>query len=141
MTVQEVDGMEKVAFLRRLYAQFNAREMEGLLASMAPDVMWANGMEGGHECGREAVRAYWTRQWAMVDPHVEPVGFSEGEDGAVVVEVHQVVRDLAGVVLMDVMLGHVFRLEGGLVARFDIRGEQGHGDQNSVVNTSGGGIE
>jgi hypothetical protein len=90
---------------------------------MTPDVMWANGMEGGHERGREAVRAYWTRQWAMVDPHVEPVGFAEGEDGAVVVEVHQVVKDLAGVVLMDVHLGHVFRVEDGLVARFDIRGE------------------
>jgi hypothetical protein len=38
------------------------------------------------------------------------------------VEVHQVVRDLAGVVLMDVMLGHVFQLEDGLVGRFDIRG-------------------
>jgi ketosteroid isomerase-like protein len=123
MKVREVDVVEAEEFLRRLYARFNAREMEALLASMAPDVMWANGMEGGHERGREAVRAYWTRQWAMVDPHVEPVGFSEGEDGAVVVEVHQVVKDLAGVVLMDVMLGHVFWMEGGLVGRFDIRGE------------------
>jgi hypothetical protein len=121
MKVREVDVVEAEEFLRRLYARFNAREMEALLASMAPDVMWANGMEGGHERGREAVRAYWTRQWAMVDPHVEPVGFSEGEDGAVKVEVHQVVRDLAGVVLMDVMLRHVFRMEGGLVKRFDIR--------------------
>jgi hypothetical protein len=115
--------MEAEAFLRQMYARFNAREIEALLASMAPDVMWANGMEGGHEHGREAVRAYWTRQWAMVDPHVEPVGFSEGEDGAVVVEVHQVVRDLAGVVLMDVHLGHIFLVEDGLVKRFDIREE------------------
>jgi ketosteroid isomerase-like protein len=113
---------EEVSFLRRLYAQFNAREMESLLASMAPDVMWANGMEGGHERGREAVRAYWTRQWGMFDPHVEPVGFAVEEDGAVGVEVHQVVKDLEGVVIADVRVGHVFRLEGGVVKRFDIRG-------------------
>ena len=113
--------MDKVEFLRRVYAGFNARAMDAVLAAMAPDVMWANGMEGGHEHGREAVRAYWTRQWAMIDPHVEPVGFSESEDGAVVVEVHQVVKDLEGKVLADVMVGHVFRVEDGLIRRFDIR--------------------
>ena len=110
-----------IEFLRQVYALFNAREMDAALATMAPDVMWANGMEGGHEHGREAVRAYWTRQWAMVDPHVEPVGFSEREDGAVVVEVHQVVKDLEGKVLADVMVGHIFRMEDGLIQRFDIR--------------------
>ena len=113
--------MDKVEFLRRVYAGFNARAMDAVLATMAPDVMWANGMEGGHEHGREAVRAYWTRQWAMVDPHVEPAGFSEREDGAVVVEVHQVVKDLEGKVLADVMVGHIFRVEDGLIRRFDIR--------------------
>jgi hypothetical protein len=110
-----------IEFLRQVYALFNAREMDAALATMAPDVMWANGMEGGHEHGREAVRAYWTRQWAMVDPHVEPVGFSEHEDGSVVVEVHQVVKDLEGKVLADQMVGHIFRVEDGLIQRFDIR--------------------
>ena len=112
---------DDVAFLQRLYAQFNARKMESLLASMMPDVIWANGMEGGHEHGRDAVRAYWTRQWAMVDPHVEPVAFAAGEDGKVAVEVHQVVKDLEGKVLADVMVGHIFKMEDGLVKRFDIR--------------------
>ena len=32
-----------------------------------------NGMDGGHVLWPEAVREYWTRQWAMVSPHVEPV--------------------------------------------------------------------
>jgi hypothetical protein len=113
--------MDETVFLRELYRRFNAREMDAVLGSMAEDVMWANAMEGGHEHGREAVRAYWTRQWAMVDPHVEPVKFVEGEGGAVVVDVHQVVKDLEGKVLTDVMVEHVFRLEGGLVKRFDVR--------------------
>ena len=88
---------------------------------MATDVIWANGMEGGHVHSRAGVRSYWTRQWAMVDPHVEPIAFSKGLEGEVVVEVHQVVRDLNGNILADKRVGHVFRFESGLVKRFDIR--------------------
>ena len=79
-------------------------------------------MEGGYVRGREGVRSYWTRQWAMIDPHVEPVEFSIGSEGKIVVEVHQIVRDLEGDVLADQMVGHIFQIENGLVRQFDIRG-------------------
>ena len=65
------------------------------------DVIWANGMEGGHVHGRDEVRSYWTREWTMIDPHVEPVAFAHGAKGEVVVEVHQLVRDLNGNLLAD----------------------------------------
>jgi ketosteroid isomerase-like protein len=112
----------EVEFLKEVYAWFNARDVERVLGAMHEDVVWANGMEGGHVHGREGVRSYWKRQWEMVDPTVEPVGFSAGENGEIVVEVHQSVRDLAGKVLVDQMVGHIFRIEGGLIKRFDIRG-------------------
>jgi ketosteroid isomerase-like protein len=112
---------DAVELVKRLYERFNARDMETLLSAMQEDVLWANGMEGGHVRGREGVRDYWTRQWAMVDPHVEPVAFSTGPDGEVIVEVHQVVRDLNGTLLADRFVGHVFRLEDGLIRRFDIQ--------------------
>ena len=108
--------------LQRIYERFNARDMETVLATLHEDVIWANGMEGGHVHGREGVRSYWTRQWAIVNPHVEPVAFAEGPEAEVVVEVHQVVRDLKGHLLVDKMVGHIFRVENGLVTRFDIRG-------------------
>lgn len=111
----------EIEIVKHLYDRFNAREMEVVLAALDENVVWANGMEGGHVHGREGVRSYWTRQWAMVDPHVDPVGFSNGPEGEIVVEVHQVVRDLQGNLLMDQMVGHIFRLEDGLVRRFDIR--------------------
>lgn len=112
----------EVELLTRLYDQFNARDIESVLATMREDVVWANGMEGGHIHGRDGVREYWKRQWAMMDPHVTPVAFSRGPEGEVVIEVHQVVRDLSGTVLADRMVGHVFQIEDGLVKRFDIRG-------------------
>ena len=108
--------------LKRIYDRFNARDIETVLAALHEDVIWANGMEGGHVHGRDAVRNYWTRQWATIDPHVEPVAFADGPEGKVLVEVHQVVRDLNGNLLADRMVSHVFLIETGLVKRFDIGG-------------------
>ena len=112
---------DEILLLERLYRQFNAREIENVLTVLHEDVAWANGMEGGHVHGRNGVRGYWRRQWAMIDPSVEPTGFSRGANGEIVVEVHQTVRDLSGKLLSERMVGHIFRIENGLVTRFDIR--------------------
>ena len=112
---------DRVKLLERVYDRFNARDLETVLQALHQDVIWANGMEGGYVHGREEVRSYWKRQWTMVDPHVEPVAFAEGPKAEVIVEVHQVVRDLEGNLLADKMVGHIFRVENGLVTRFDIR--------------------
>jgi hypothetical protein len=106
--------------LKRLYERFNSRDMEAVLATMHGKVMWANGMEGGHVHGRDGVRDYWTRQWAMIDPHVEPIDFSTRPDGGTEVEVHQTVRDLNGRILSEKTVRHVFRIEDGRIRRFDI---------------------
>lgn len=124
MPIQTESRMQhEVELLKRLYQQFNARDMESVLAALHEDVMWANGMEGGHVHGRNEVRNYWTQQWTMIDPRVEPVEFSHGSQGEVVVEVHQIIRDLNGNLLADKIVGHTFRIENGLVKRFDIRGQ------------------
>jgi hypothetical protein len=109
-----------VELLERAYAAFNARDIEAALTLMHADVDWPNGMEGGRVAGQEAVRAYWTRQFQMIDSHVEPVGFTEAEDGRIAVNVHQTVRDLDGTVLSDGLVTHVYTLDAGLVTRMDI---------------------
>jgi hypothetical protein len=114
-----------IELLKRLYGGFNARDMDAVLACMHQEVVWANGMEGGHVYGRDGVRDYWTRQWAIIDPNVEPVEFADGPGGEVIVDVHAVVRDLNGKLLSDRMVRHVFRVESGLVQRFDIRDSTG----------------
>jgi ketosteroid isomerase-like protein len=48
---------DDVKLLERLYHRFNARDIESVLTALADDVVWANGMDGGHVHGREAVRA------------------------------------------------------------------------------------
>ncbi len=104
-----------------IYNSFNQRNIEPILALMHPEVQWPNGMEGGWVNGRESVRAYWTRQWAVVDPHVDPVRFEADDQGRIVTNVHQVVRDMKGTILMDRMVQHVYLIQDGLIRRMDIR--------------------
>ena len=119
---------DDIKVLERIYDRFNARDIDGALTTLTDNVVWANGMDGGYVHGREAVREYWTRQWAMVSPHVEPVGSHRTTDGAIIAEVRQTVRDLEGKPLQgqthglkDKTVEHVFRLREGKVARFDIQ--------------------
>lgn len=107
--------------LKHLYERFNARDIEGALDAMHEDVLWANGMEGGHVQGRDEIRNYWTRQWGLINPHVEPVAFYYGSEGEVVVDVHQVIRNLNGNIVSDRYVEHVFRMDNGRIKRFDIR--------------------
>jgi hypothetical protein len=107
--------------LQQAYALFNARELEAVLALMHPDVDWPNGMEGGWVYGHDEVREYWTRQWQVPDPHVEPVGFREESDGRIAVSVHQVVYDKSGALLIDRTIEHVYRIESGLIRKMEIR--------------------
>lgn len=117
-----------ISILKLMYDRFNARDIDGVLDALADDVAWANGMDGGHVHGCEAVREYWTRQWAIVVPHVEPVSFDKTADGSIVVKVQQSVFDLEGRPLQDQthglqdkMVGHVFRFLEGKVTHFDIQ--------------------
>lgn len=117
-----------ICIIKGMYDRFNARDIEGVLAALADDVVWANGMDGGHVHGHEGVRDYWTRQWAIVAPHVEPIMFQQTEDGAVAVEVIQSVFDLNGQTLSgqthglkDKTVVHVFRMDSDKVKRFDIQ--------------------
>jgi hypothetical protein len=109
--------------IERAYAAFNRRDIDGTLALMTEDVSWPKASEGGKIVGKEEIRAYWTRQWGEFDPHVEPVAISEEDGGKVRVRVHQVVKSLAGEVLADREVLHVYTLRDGLIAAMDLGDE------------------
>jgi ketosteroid isomerase-like protein len=112
--------VDREALLRRIYAAFNARDIDAVLAAMADDVDWPNAWEGGRVRGHAGVREYWSRQWEAIDPHVLPTGFSERPDGRVAVEVDQVVRDPQGRLIAQGHVVHVYAFDGDLVARMDV---------------------
>jgi hypothetical protein len=109
-----------IELLRAAYAAFNARDIDAALALMTPDVAWSKAFKGGFVHGSEEVRAYWTEQWSEINPHVEPVSFYSEEAGRILVDVHQVVRDLSGAVLADEHVGHRFTLEHSLIQAMEI---------------------
>jgi len=57
-----VPSPEEQALLTAAYREFNARQIDAVLARMDPNVDWPNGMEGGRVHGQQEVRAYWIRQ-------------------------------------------------------------------------------
>jgi ketosteroid isomerase-like protein len=111
---------ENQQLIAAAYKAFNTRDLEAALALMHQEVDWPNGMEGGRVVGVAGVHDYWTRQWGMINPHVEPVSMEENGSGQIDVRVHQVVRDLAGDILSDQIVHHIYTLRDGEILRMDI---------------------
>ena len=111
----------RTAILEALYAAFNARDVDAVIAKLAPDVDWPNVIEGTRALGHAAVRTYWQGQFERIAPHVEPLGFTPRGDSGIVVDVHQVVRDLVGTVLRDGRVAHAYTFDAeDLVSRMDV---------------------
>ena len=122
--------MNEREILRQAYADFNARNIEAVISSMVPDVEWANGMEGGHVHGKDEVRSYWKRQFETLNPQVEPVRIEPDDNENWVVEVHQVVHDSKGNLLIDTAVYHTYQFRDGLIARMDISQQSARAGQN-----------
>jgi len=110
----------EITLLRAAYAAFNARDIDAALATMTSDVAWPRAFKGGFVRGPEEVRAYWTEQWSEINPHVDPVAFYSEGAGRILVDVHQVVRDLTGAVLGDEHVGHLFTLANSLIQAMEV---------------------
>jgi hypothetical protein len=114
---EETDRSESI---HTAYDAFNARDIDRVLNLLSPDVAWPNGWEGGVVHGRSAVRDYWTRQWAAIDPRVDPITLQWLDPNVVRVLVHQVVRTLDGNLLSDSNVVHTYTFSGGLIERMEI---------------------
>jgi hypothetical protein len=110
--------------IAQAYSAFNRRDIDAALALMTDDVTWPKASEGGKVVGKEEIRAYWTRQWAEFDPHVDPLAITD-EPGSpnqdkFRVRVHQFVKSLQGNVLSDSEVLHIFTLRDNLIAAMDL---------------------
>jgi ketosteroid isomerase-like protein len=104
----------EVELLERMYAAFNGREFESVLAAMHDDVDWPNGMEGGRVLGKAAVREYWKRQFEVLDSTVEPKNFMKEADGRIAI-------DKSGKPVADQMVQHVYEFRDGRIQSMEIR--------------------
>ena len=104
--------------LSAAYAAYNRRDGEALLALVSEDVDWPDGSSRLH--GRAALRAYWTRQWAVTRTHDEPVEITDFSPAKSVVRIRQVVRALGGTKISEGSFDHVYQIKSGLIVRMDI---------------------
>src|SRR3990167_3315554 len=84
------------ALLTRLYEAFNRKDIEAVVAALHPDVDWPDLLDGGRVRGRDAVRDYWKRQFAIISPEATPIEFDERPDGRMAVKIHYVARAADG---------------------------------------------
>jgi ketosteroid isomerase-like protein len=108
------------SLITEVYAAFNRRDIDNALALMSEQVDWPKASEGGRIIGKDEIRAYWTRQWAEFDPHVEPLEIKTETNGTTAVKVHQLVKDMHGDVLSDQVVEHTFTIADGLIERMCI---------------------
>jgi hypothetical protein len=106
--------------IKNVYAAFNARDIDAILWVMHPDVKWPKAWKGGYANGHAEVRAYWEQQWQEIDPNVLPVDFRERNNGTLEVEVDQLVKDLAGHILFEGKVKHIYVIHDGLLQQMDI---------------------
>lgn len=107
-----------VDLVGRLYAAYNRRDAEGLLALLTDDVDWPDGPDRLH--GKDVLRDYWLRRWTRLHTHDEPSKLVDLDDGRIAVRVDQTVRTPDGSPVSTGRFLHFFQIRDGLAARLDI---------------------
>jgi hypothetical protein len=111
---------ELKVLIANVYAAFNRRDVEGALALMSERVSWPMASEGGRVLGKAEICDYWTRQWKEFDPNVDPLEVIDRGAGKADVRVHQVVKNIEGLLLSDSQVWHGYTFSGGLIERMDL---------------------
>jgi hypothetical protein len=115
-----IESSSQIELLRAAYRAFNSRDIDSALALMTSDVTWPRAFKGGFVEGPNEIRAYWTEQWSEVDPHVEPVAFDQQTADQILVDVHQIVRDMSGAIIADGHVGHRFTIDQGRIQKMEV---------------------
>jgi hypothetical protein len=118
------------SLIAQAYSAYNQRNIDGALAFMNDSVSWPKASEGGWAVGKEEIRGYWRRQWEEFDPQVDPLEVLEQGAGRVHVRVHQVVKSLAGEVLSDNEVWHIYTIANGLIERMELRENEANSQQS-----------
>ncbi|KQO27261.1 ketosteroid isomerase [Flavobacterium sp. Leaf82] len=106
--------------IKKAYTAFNERNIDNALSTMQEDVQWSKAWEGGYISGHNEIKEYWTRQWKEINPKVDPIDFTERDNGSLEVKVHQNVKDLEGNLMFDGIVKHIYRFQEGLIKTMDI---------------------
>ncbi len=118
MKNEPMHPFEKI--LRDSYLAFNERDLARTMKYIGPNVEWENTLDGIIIHGKEAVAAYFLRQWKEMNPTFDLRHFEMDEEGKVVLTVIQTVRGTGEVAISQGLVRHLYEFEDGLVRRMGI---------------------
>ena len=108
------------ARLEALYEAYNRRDVPTMVAGLDPQAEWMDMIEGVPIKGRDAVGAYWTEQFKLMDFEVTPVAMDALPDGRMVVTAAQTTRKPDGTHWGSDKVTHVITFgPDGLILRMD----------------------
>lgn len=110
---------DRRVLLEAMYAAFNQKDLDGLLAGLHPDIDWPNFLAGGRIKGVEALRTYWAEQFEIIDPEASPISYETLPGDQIRVKLHYMIRARAGGIWTDEILFNTFTFDGDRVVRMD----------------------
>lgn len=104
------------AVLARSYAAGNAQDLEGVRASLHPDAMWPDTLEGGRLEGRDAIVAHFAQLFALARTDIQLIRVIDETDGSLEVEVQLLVQDHKGHIWSDTRAHLTYAFKDGLLS-------------------------
>jgi ketosteroid isomerase-like protein len=123
-------SQENVEMLSGSYAAFNRGDWDAALENAHAEIEWRLHGQLGIDVpkpvrGREELRAFWTSFFAVWDDYrMEPLDFSEGPDGRVLVTVRFTARGQGGSVPIELTYFWVHFIERGVIVSVDLYAER-----------------
>lgn len=106
---------DEKALLTSLYDALSRQDVDGVMALMHAEIDWPNTFDGGRVHGRDALRAYWLRQFEVIRPTVSPLEIRKQPDGSVIVKLVYAAHRLDGRLWDEEVRGNLFRFRDGLI--------------------------
>ena len=107
------------AILTRFYKALDQRDVEGIAATLHPDVDFPDQIDGGRRRGIAALHDYWTNAFTMIRANSTPTAFKATGADAMQVTVHHHVSSLAGRLWFEGPVEYRFEFRDGLIVRMD----------------------
>ncbi|MDB5471231.1 MAG: ketosteroid isomerase [Caulobacter sp.] len=107
------------SLLLRFYKGLDTKNVEGMMATLHPDIDIPDQIDGGRRTGMAAVRDYYLGAFALIDGENTPSAFHARPDGTMEVRVHHHVTSLDGALWHDGPVDYSFGFRDGLIVRMD----------------------
>ena len=111
--------MNQNKLAKSFYDRFNARNIDGMVELLHPDVEWVNEPKGEYTQGKEKLHAAWSKLELVANIHFDIVGITPSDKGMLVI-VQEKIWKPEDKLIFDGPVGHDYTILDGKIRRCDI---------------------